>query len=33
MLISEDEYLTSEQAIIETFEVNDYYFTIDGILN
>lgn len=33
MLQEEYEYLTSEKAIIETIEVNDYEFTQDGKLN
>lgn len=32
-LEKEYDYLTSEEAIIETIEVNDYEFTQDGILN
>jgi hypothetical protein len=33
MLQNEYEYLTSEAAIIETIEVNEYEFTIDGKMN
>lgn len=33
MLKNEYEYLTSEQAIIETFEANDYTFEINGRMN
>lgn len=33
ILRSECEYLTSEKAIIETFEANDYYFDINGKLS
>jgi len=32
-LSNEFDYLTSEDAIIETIEANDYYFTEDGKLN
>jgi hypothetical protein len=30
ILQKESEYLQSKEAIIETFNANDYYFTIDG---
>lgn len=33
ILRSECEYLTSEKAIIETFEANDYTFEINGKMN
>ena len=32
ILRNEYEYLTSEEAIIETIESNEYYFTEDGKL-
>ena len=32
ILSQEYEYLTSEEQIIETIQINDYYFTIDGEL-